>query len=146
MELRLILGSIAINAGMNPDGSLVEWPLTRPQPTSCDPYWDAGYGEFISDSCDKGDVTKLATWSVVPKVVYDPLDAALTSQGQGAFKTRASTSNHPDRIDLVKAVWKGKETTEEVRVCGTQATSPHGSYAFDIWSAFDDDPAKGSQS
>ncbi|RPJ61840.1 MAG: carbohydrate-binding protein [Acidobacteria bacterium] len=30
-----ILGSIVINAAINPDGSLVEWPQTRPQPTSC---------------------------------------------------------------------------------------------------------------
>jgi hypothetical protein len=33
-----VLGSIAINAGVNPDGTLVEWPLTRPQPTTCDPH------------------------------------------------------------------------------------------------------------
>jgi len=33
-----VLGSIAINAGINPDGTLVEWPSTRPQPTACDPY------------------------------------------------------------------------------------------------------------
>jgi hypothetical protein len=30
-----ILGSIAINAGMNPDGTVKEWGDTRPQPTSC---------------------------------------------------------------------------------------------------------------
>ncbi len=33
-----VLGSIAVNAGINSDGTLVEWPLTRPQPTNCDPY------------------------------------------------------------------------------------------------------------
>ncbi|MFB3903314.1 MAG: carbohydrate-binding protein [Acidobacteriota bacterium] len=32
-----VLGCIAINGGVNPDGSVIEWPLSRPQPTTCDP-------------------------------------------------------------------------------------------------------------
>ncbi len=32
-----VLGCIAIDAGVNPDGSVIQWPLSRPQPTTCDP-------------------------------------------------------------------------------------------------------------
>jgi len=32
-----VLGSIAINAGINPDGAVIDWPRSRPQPTACDP-------------------------------------------------------------------------------------------------------------
>jgi len=42
-----VLGSIAINGGVNPDGTLVEWPLTRPQPTTCDPYQVYDYANWF---------------------------------------------------------------------------------------------------
>ncbi len=32
-----VLGTIAIDAGVDPDGSVIVWPRTRPQPTMCDP-------------------------------------------------------------------------------------------------------------
>lgn len=39
-----VLGSIAMHAGMNHDGTVRQWPGTRPQPTSCTAMRDFGWG------------------------------------------------------------------------------------------------------